>query len=122
MGDEETQEVADARETVAFVHAVALRVAVRCIEHVRAHEGLRGATMEERLDGAGYVWVVSASYRADHPLVKVEAEAQPADDAPPMVTPETFARILGNTEAGFRTVVPVPWVEAAARASDVMPA
>lgn len=111
--DDESQEVADARESIGLAESVLLKLAVRAVEHVEEND-VAAVTVEEELDGKGFVWDLQAVYAIRRHTVHVIAHARPPANGPMAVPPQTFARILGNQEAGFGADVPVEWVRMAA--------
>lgn len=117
---DETQEVADARESRDLVIAAALPLAMRAIAHVEEHD-VKYVGIEEELPAGGFVWELMAIYSRGRAFVRVTADAVPAPDTPQMVTPETMARLMGNSSAGFDVQVPRAWVEHAAAAAAAGP-
>lgn len=121
MSDDDTQEIQDARETLELVYSFALKVAVRVVEHLEAHEDVAEAAIDDQVEGAGYSWQIKAfSVRGGH-FVRVSANPVSQQLAGQMVTPEVFARVQMNGSAGFSVDVPVAWIRLAHQASDLAP-
>lgn len=115
---EETQAIADARETRDAALSLVLRLAKRTIDHVGEHEEVDVATLTQDVEAAGVTWALSASYAEGYSFVRVKGH--PRTDAPMMVTPAQLAQIMGNEQAGFDAQVPRQWVEMAIAGSELI--
>lgn len=116
MPEDDTQAIADARETRDLVIAAALRIALRAVEHVDRTEGIDVAGFEETYPAGGFSWKLSALYKREHSFVRVSGE--PVADRNYVESAEELARVMGNQAASFDTQVPRAWVELAARAAE----
>lgn len=117
MSEEETQAIADARETVDLVLAAALGLAERVVAHAAEH-GLAYATMEDALAVGDHLeWKISASYGAGHTFVSVRGEPQVKDRA--FVHMAELGVVMGNATAAFLCNVPREWIMAAVVTAEV---
>lgn len=119
MSEEETQSIADARETRDLVIAATLKLAKRAIDAVSddgAAEGQALAGFEEAFPAGGFTWNLSAMYRRGHSFVKIAGD--PIPDRGFVTSQEDMARVMGNQSASFDTHVPRAWVELAVKASE----
>lgn len=121
MGDEddqETQGLANARETRDLVMTLALQLAGRVIEHVEAHE-VAYVVLEEQADGGGFVWELKAAYGRGHSFVRVEGEPKsenPRVRAGIVASLPELTAVMGGQSASFVSNVPRAWIELALRA------
>lgn len=118
---DETQGIADARETLDLVLTAALGLARRAIEHVGEHEsaGVSFATVSERFPVGGFSWDLTAKYAVGSAFVLVEGTPRPTGNPGLGIfaSIEELATVMGNEGAAFRASVPRAWVELAGRAA-----
>lgn len=118
--EDETQGIANARETRDLVLSAMLALAVRAIEHVDAHhgEGVEFASLGEEFPGGGYTWTLAASYRYGHTFVRIAGSPEnDATRAGVVSSPQELAAVMGGQSAAFDVQVPRAWIELAARAA-----
>lgn len=115
--DEDTQEIADAKESVSLVLAAAMSLAFKVVDHVERHE-VASATMKESLDSAGFVWELAAGY--DGGLwVRTWGTPVPSQHGG-MVTVETMGQIMVNHESRFDFSFPRQWLDHARAGSEAL--
>jgi hypothetical protein len=123
MGEDEddTQAVADARETRDLVFSVALKAAAKAVAHVEAHD-IGGVVMTDDLPAGGFTWHVEAHCRRDSSFVSVQGK--PRSEQQVFGSLAEMAAVMGNESAAFSCTVPREWVllaaEAAERRSDAV--
>lgn len=111
MDDEDTQAIADARETRDLVLSAVLRLAGRVLAHMEAHEALAVAAIDESYPAGGFTWELRAMFRRGNSFVRVVGNPQPTQQG--AVSIAEMAQIMGNQSAGFETDVPREWIEMA---------
>jgi hypothetical protein len=112
---DETQDVADARESKQLALTLALQLAGRIVSGLEANPEFTTAVMEEShaLVGDLVRWDLKAQAFRSSGFVVVEG--RPTWMGPQSVTPEVYERLMKNEAQGFQANLPWAWVQAALR-------
>jgi hypothetical protein len=118
MAEEESQSMANARDTLDLVLAAQLRLAQRAVDHIEGHagDGVKHVTLEDTLDAGGYEWKLHAQYREGFAFVRIYGAPQPAGGGITIATSvEELAEAMGAQSAAYDTQIPRAWIAAAIR-------
>lgn len=117
---EETQGLANARQTRDLVLTEALRIAGRAILHVDGHadDGVRSVVIEEVIPAGGYEWELRAAYGRGHTFIRVDGSPSMGDGPQVITSAEELREVMAGDSAKFTCCLPRAWVELALRAAD----